>query len=140
MIERLAFLIDCHALLQDPDLRGVPCRPVLRLHPLRPMLVLILSTAAISSALRKDPLLTPNTTNRGPNLRHRTAGSSTEHHGLFSRDGKARCLLIRNFGDGSTYAPLLEERGYALQPQVQPGILPTVFVEDGDLRFIPLSS
>lgn len=49
---------------------------------------------------------------------------------LFSLNGKARSLLIRNFGDGSTYAPLLEERGCALQPQVQPGILPTVFVED----------
>jgi D-ornithine---citrate ligase len=49
---------------------------------------------------------------------------------LFSPDGKARSLLIRDFGDGRTYAPLLEERGYALQPHVQPGILPTVFVED----------
>lgn len=49
---------------------------------------------------------------------------------LFSRDGKAHSLLIRDFGDGRTYAPLLEERGYALQPHVQPGILPTVFVED----------
>ncbi|MBV4467371.1 IucA/IucC family siderophore biosynthesis protein [Pseudomonas sp. SWRI79] len=49
---------------------------------------------------------------------------------LFSPDGKARSLLIRDFGDGRTYAPLLEERGYALQPHVQPGILPTVFVDD----------
>jgi siderophore synthetase component len=49
---------------------------------------------------------------------------------LFSPDGKARSLLIRDFGDGRTYAPLLEERGYTLQPHVQPGILPTVFVED----------
>lgn len=49
---------------------------------------------------------------------------------LFAPDGKARNLLIRDFGDGRTYAPLLEERGYTLQPHVQPGILPTVFVED----------
>ncbi|WP_448632464.1 MULTISPECIES: IucA/IucC family protein [Pseudomonas fluorescens group] len=49
---------------------------------------------------------------------------------LFSPDGKARSLLIRDFGDGRTYAPLLEARGYTLQPHVQPGILPTVFVED----------
>ncbi|SFW20715.1 IucA/IucC family siderophore biosynthesis protein [Pseudomonas sp. NFACC04-2] len=49
---------------------------------------------------------------------------------LFAPDGKARSLLIRDFGDGRTYAPLLEERGYTLQPHVQPGILPTVFVED----------
>ncbi|KIH83537.1 IucA/IucC family protein [Pseudomonas batumici] len=49
---------------------------------------------------------------------------------LFSPDGKASSLLIRDFGDGRTYAPLLEERGYTLQPHVQPGILPTVFVDD----------
>ncbi|MGX1174547.1 IucA/IucC family protein [Pseudomonas sp. R151218B TE3479] len=49
---------------------------------------------------------------------------------LFAPDGKARSLLIRDFGDGRTYAPLLEARGYTLQPHVQPGILPTVFVED----------
>ncbi|MDP3976447.1 MAG: ferric iron reductase [Pseudomonas sp.] len=49
---------------------------------------------------------------------------------LFSRDSKAHSLLIRDFGDGRTYAPLLEERGYALQPHLQPGILPTVFGED----------
>lgn len=49
---------------------------------------------------------------------------------LFSPDGKARSLLIRDFGDGRTYAPLLEERGYTLQPHVQPGILPTVFTGD----------
>ncbi|EZP33594.1 IucA/IucC family protein [Pseudomonas sp. RIT288] len=49
---------------------------------------------------------------------------------LFSPDGKARSLLIRDFGDGRTYAPLLEGRGYSLQPHVQPGILPTVFSGD----------
>ncbi|WP_433899640.1 IucA/IucC family protein [Pseudomonas sp. PSE1(2024)] len=51
---------------------------------------------------------------------------------LFSPDGKARSLLIRDFGDGRTYAPLLEGRGYTLQPHVQPGILPTVF--EGDIE------
>ncbi|MFW0755169.1 IucA/IucC family protein [Pseudomonas sp. H11T01] len=49
---------------------------------------------------------------------------------LFSPDGKARSLLIRDFGDGRTYAPLLEARGFELQPHVQPGILPTVFSDD----------
>ncbi|WP_417696644.1 IucA/IucC family protein [Pseudomonas sp.] len=49
---------------------------------------------------------------------------------LFSPDGKARSLLIRDFGDGRTYAPLLEGRGYSLEPHVQPGILPTVFADD----------
>jgi siderophore synthetase component len=49
---------------------------------------------------------------------------------LFSPDGKARSLLIRDFGDGRTYAPLLEGRGYSLQPHVQPGILQTVFSGD----------
>ncbi|CRM10253.1 MULTISPECIES: IucA/IucC family protein [Pseudomonas] len=49
---------------------------------------------------------------------------------LFSPDGLPRSLLIRDFGDGRTYAPLLEERGYTLQPHVQPGILPTVFTGD----------
>ncbi|WP_330215224.1 IucA/IucC family protein [Pseudomonas sp. AM8] len=49
---------------------------------------------------------------------------------LFSPDGVPRSLLIRDFGDGRTYAPLLEERGYTLQPHVQPGILPTVFSGD----------
>jgi siderophore synthetase component len=49
---------------------------------------------------------------------------------LFSPDGLPRSLLIRDFGDGRTYAPLLEARGYTLQPHVQPGILPTVFTGD----------
>ena len=53
---------------------------------------------------------------------------------LFSPDGKARSLLIRDFGDGRTYAPLLEGRGYSLQPHVQPGILPTVF--SGDIETV----
>jgi siderophore synthetase component len=45
---------------------------------------------------------------------------------LFSLDGKARSLLIRDFDDGRTYAPLLEERGYSLQSQVQPHALDSV--------------
>jgi len=49
---------------------------------------------------------------------------------LFAPDGQARGLLIRDFGDGRTYAPLLQARGYELQPHVQPGILPTVFSGD----------
>lgn len=49
---------------------------------------------------------------------------------LFSDEGMARHLLIRDFGDGRTYAPLLHERGYALQPYSYPGILPTVFFDD----------
>lgn len=49
---------------------------------------------------------------------------------LFGADGHARGLLVRDFGDGRTYAPLLEARGYTLQPYVWPGILPTVFSGD----------
>lgn len=49
---------------------------------------------------------------------------------LFSADGMPRSLLIRDFGDGRTYAPLLSERGYELKPYVHPGILPTVFSDD----------
>jgi len=49
---------------------------------------------------------------------------------LFSDEGMARHLLIRDFGDGRTYAPLLHERGYSLQPYSYPGILPTVFFDD----------
>ena len=44
--------------------------------------------------------------------------------------GAPRGLLMRDFGDGRTYAPLLEARGLALQPYVHPGILPTVFRDD----------
>ncbi|WP_326858216.1 IucA/IucC family protein [Noviherbaspirillum sp.] len=49
---------------------------------------------------------------------------------LFSDDGAASGLLIRDFGDGRTYAPLLRERGHDLKPYVHPGILPTVFTDD----------
>ncbi|GEM_PF-541103 len=49
---------------------------------------------------------------------------------LCSEDGSPRGLLIRDFGDGRTFAPLLEAHGYTLQPYVHPGILPTVFRDD----------
>jgi siderophore synthetase component len=49
---------------------------------------------------------------------------------LFDADGMPRSLLIRDFGDGRTYAPLLNARGYELKPYVHPGILPTVFSDD----------
>lgn len=49
---------------------------------------------------------------------------------LFAADGTPRSLLIRDFGDGRTYDPLLAERGYAIKPYVHPGILPTVFSDD----------
>ena len=51
---------------------------------------------------------------------------------LFAADGTPKSLLIRDFGDGRTYAPLLAERGHTLKPYVHPGILPTVF--DGDIE------
>ena len=49
---------------------------------------------------------------------------------VFGPDNKPRSLLVRDFGDGRTYAPLLAARGYTLQPYVHPGILPTVFTDD----------
>lgn len=49
---------------------------------------------------------------------------------LFAADGTPRSLLIRDFGDGRTYDPLLAERGYQIKPYVHPGILPTVFRDD----------
>ena len=49
---------------------------------------------------------------------------------LVDADGAPQGLLMRDFGDGRTYAPLLEARGHALQPYVHPGILPTVFRDD----------
>lgn len=49
---------------------------------------------------------------------------------LFDEQGVARGMLIRDFGDGRTWAPALRARGYDLKPYVWPGILPTVFEED----------
>jgi siderophore synthetase component len=49
---------------------------------------------------------------------------------LFSRNGTPRSLLMRDFGDGRTYEPLLSARGHEIKPYVHPGILPTVFSDD----------
>lgn len=49
---------------------------------------------------------------------------------LFDRAGLPQKLLIRDFGDGRSFAPLFEERGYRLKPFVQQGILPTTFDKD----------
>jgi siderophore synthetase component len=49
---------------------------------------------------------------------------------LFDANGRPQRLLVRDFGDGRTYAPLLAQRGHALKPYVHPGILPTVFDDD----------
>jgi siderophore synthetase component len=49
---------------------------------------------------------------------------------LVDGTGAPHGLLMRDFGDGRTYAPLLEARGHTLQPYVHPGILPTVFRDD----------
>ncbi len=51
---------------------------------------------------------------------------------LFGADGMPASILIRDFGDGRTYAPLLAARGHFLKPYVYPGILPTVF--EGDIE------
>lgn len=51
---------------------------------------------------------------------------------LFDANGLPKKLLIRDFGDGRTYAPLLTQRGHELKPYVHPGILPTLF--DGDIE------
>ncbi|WP_159567267.1 IucA/IucC family protein [Budvicia diplopodorum] len=49
---------------------------------------------------------------------------------LFDEQGLAQGMLIRDFGDGRTYAPLLRARGYDIKPYRWPGILPTVFEDD----------
>ncbi|RUV67743.1 MAG: IucA/IucC family siderophore biosynthesis protein [Mesorhizobium sp.] len=49
---------------------------------------------------------------------------------LFDHAGHPRKLLIRDFGDGRSFAPLFEERGHCLKPFTQTGILPTTFDED----------
>jgi len=45
----------------------------------------------------------------------------------FGDRGWPHSLLMRDFGDGRTYAPTLEQRGLSIQPYVNPKILPTVF-------------
>lgn len=49
---------------------------------------------------------------------------------VFDAGNRPTRLLIRDFGDGRTFAPWLNEGGYSLKPYVYPGILPTVFSDD----------
>ncbi len=49
---------------------------------------------------------------------------------LFDDRGRPRKLLIRDFGDGRSFAPLFKERGYELKPFSRNGILPTTFDDD----------
>lgn len=59
----------------------------------------------------------------------------------FGADGRARRILVRDFGDGRTFAPLLEARGLSLAPYVQTGILPTVFRDEiGPVRALVLNA
>lgn len=49
---------------------------------------------------------------------------------VFDPAGRPLRILVRDFGDGRTFAPLLEARGLMLEPYRYPGILPTVFRDD----------
>ncbi|MBW3116977.1 IucA/IucC family protein, partial [Providencia rettgeri] len=49
---------------------------------------------------------------------------------LFTVQGIPEKFLIRDYGDGRIFLPLLNQRGYQLQAYRWPGILPTVFEED----------
>ncbi|WP_315766472.1 IucA/IucC family protein [Bradyrhizobium sp. SZCCHNS2005] len=49
---------------------------------------------------------------------------------LFDETGRPRKLLIRDFGDGRSFAPLFEQRGDNLEPFTRTGILPTTFDDD----------
>jgi siderophore synthetase component len=49
---------------------------------------------------------------------------------LFDETGCPRKLLIRDFGDGRSFAPLFKERGHHLKPFTRSGILPTTFDDD----------
>ncbi|WKA26324.1 IucA/IucC family protein [Bradyrhizobium roseum] len=49
---------------------------------------------------------------------------------LFDEAGCPRKLLIRDFGDGRSFAPLFRERGHHLEPFSRVGILPTTFDDD----------
>lgn len=49
---------------------------------------------------------------------------------LFDEKGMAQAMLIRDFGDGRTWAPALRKQGYELKPYSWPGILSTVFEDD----------
>ncbi|WP_420963896.1 IucA/IucC family protein [Brucella sp. IR073] len=49
---------------------------------------------------------------------------------LFNAEGRPVKLLIRDFGDGRSFAPLFRERGHDLKPFSRAGILPTTFDDD----------
>ena len=49
---------------------------------------------------------------------------------LFDPSGRPKRLVIRDFGDGRSFAPLFEARGYRLKPFTRAGILPTTFNDD----------
>jgi siderophore synthetase component len=49
---------------------------------------------------------------------------------LFDEIGHPRKLLIRDFGDGRSFAPLFKQRGHHLKPFSRKGILPTTFDDD----------
>ncbi|BCH61964.1 hypothetical protein RvVAR0630_pl01060 (plasmid) [Agrobacterium vitis] len=49
---------------------------------------------------------------------------------VFDPSGSAEKLIIRDFGDGRSFAPLLKQRGYHLKPFQRAGILPTTFDDD----------
>lgn len=49
---------------------------------------------------------------------------------LFTSEGIPEKCLIRDYGDGRAFLPLLHQQGYQLQAYSWPGILPTVFEED----------
>ncbi|WP_131669872.1 IucA/IucC family protein, partial [Psychrobacter pygoscelis] len=53
---------------------------------------------------------------------------------LFDYSGVPQKLLMKDFGDGRTYSPLLSERGYRIAPFVREGILPTTF--DNDISLV----
>ncbi len=48
----------------------------------------------------------------------------------FDRHGNAVRTLVRDFGDGRSFAPLLRAQGLELEPYRNPPILPTVFEDD----------
>lgn len=49
---------------------------------------------------------------------------------LFDATGRPRKLLIRDFGDGRSFAPLFQQRGHRIEPFTREGILPTTFDDD----------
>ncbi|OSI75608.1 IucA/IucC family siderophore biosynthesis protein [Bradyrhizobium canariense] len=53
---------------------------------------------------------------------------------LFDEGGHPRKLLIRDFGDGRSFAPLFKERGHDLKPFVRKGITATTF--DADISLV----